>query len=616
MKPTNNAKKRLHRLKGLLEKSFLVSSVILLVFVISQCGDKADDPVPAFPDIEEPELGGSDESFITSVFKSVATGAAGNIGSTAAGWAMGAMGLSASSPDYTSQLDTIHNDLLHISDQLDGIQDQLSSIDGELVNINCTEWENTLKNEKGRIKNLMKTYKDMVASGAAKKTVSQKNISQWVDEVLAEGDYTDVIPMGEVLANIASQVYVSRTSGIIPACIKKISAPEAKTLGSDTSYYKQVKYYTDFYANYQLQGTLMLNEALHYRAWEAAGSPNADALSPDSTSYVCGDPDVAFYCNEASSNVNDLYNNLVQQLTAAGAPYTTDDLVMLYDSPDYIYLLPTSLEDFTTAAGDNCTYPLTSANPCGKTAGYYNSRNFRDVVYKGYTNWYNSGTGILKDLLKDWKSGTAGDYLESLGFKNMSNKVILSGQSVEILLDKADIEQEFVVFFDTDLDYSSFGGLVSKKSQYDLLAENGANGDPCWWNTSNVRVGTLYTYSHNTTTKVYERTNYFYNLQATVGWYKDRGGSSVNCHSLTWTTEPGWLTTNKGSNAIQFRWPAVEAYHLDCTNGRDPKNNGSMWTMCGDDFTQWLDNQLPRPETCDLAEDPSVGIGTKCTKII
>mgnify|MGYP002276803007 CR=1 FL=1 len=616
MKPTNKTSKRMSRLKGVIQKSFLVSSAILLVFVITQCRD-VDDPVPAFPDIEEPELGGSDESFMTSIFKSVATGAAGNIGGTVAGWAMGALGISntSSGPDYTDQLNKIDTDLQHISTQLSSIGDDLIDISDEIKKLNCSTWQSGLTHNSGIVTDLYSKYSTYVAtaSGPDSAEIDQATLSNWVDKVLGEGDYASYNDMGTLLDQIAATIYDGSNSGLLPSCIATIDLPTHGSIGGDTSYYKKVKKYTDYYTNLQIQGLVVLVEALHYRAWETAGSPNPDILAPDSASFVCKKAKVE--CSLAADAVNKVYNNLVRQLTVAGAPYTTDDLVMLYDSPDYIYLLPTSLEDFTTAAGDNCTYPLTSANPCGKTAGYYNSRNFRDVVYKGYTFWYNAGTGILKELLKDWKSGTAGDYLENRGFKNMKNKVILSGQSVKIDLNNSHADntyntQAFVPFFDTDLDYSFNGGLVYQDKQYDFLAPS-KNSGWCWQDNDGTQGGTKYTYSHVTSVDKYKHTNYFYDLQAEIGWNStDYGGYEI-CESFKWTKMPGWVAANRGNNAVQYRWPAVEAYHLDCTNGRDKTNPGSMWTMCGDDFTQWLEKQLPRPETCD-----NTNVGDPCIEII
>jgi len=634
MKPTNNANKRLHRLKGLLEKSFLVTSVILLLFVISQCGDKADDPVPESPELGEPGLGGpllggsASSNFTKTVLVAMAKGAAGKLTGTAIGWAMGAMGLGADSPDYKEQFGKIHEDLRDISTKLTGISDQLTKVQGELSDINCSGWQINMQDEISRIQTLMKNYNTMVSTAAQDSgNVTQSDISDWVDAVLAQGDYKyNYKGMDEILTKISNGVYGGVGSGALPACLPKISQryrPSPGSFGADTLYYNQVKQYTDYYSTLQVHALLLLVEALHYRAWQAAGSPDSGTFSTDSVSFVCGINDLQ--CNKAVDAINTTYNNLIDQFTAAGAPYTNDDLVMYYDSPDYIYLLPYSLEDFTTAAGDNCPYPLTSAKPCGITAGPYYIHNNYDVVYKGYTGWYNAGTGILKGLLAGWKSGTAGDYLENtLGFKNMKNKIIIGSQLVKVELDNtyriSSTEMMVSVFFDTDFEYDFLqGGPASTASHFNQLVHvKESNGGLC----GAFDLGLYENYDFSPISNVPSDRNDFYNLKG-HGRICDNAADSYVKTSTNFSIYPGWFSNWDGyarpdhPNNIQYKWPAIEAYKTTmCTNGHNQQNIDNVWSMCGDDFTQWLNNQVPRPETCDLVEEGNSGAATHCTEDI
>lgn len=588
------------RISNFLLRTFLLISIAGSFILISNCKEGNGITNPDDLSIRPPEFGGDESgSWVTSLFTSVAEGAAGEIGGAGASWVLSAIGLGAASgPDYTAQLNKIHQDLQEVISQLNGIENELSKINDDLLAINCSEWSTTLSDEKARILSLLTDYQTFIATARDTGIVTNDQLSDWVDQVLAINNYSGQESMDQILSKYYTTLISAPGTGVIPACIKLLSAPAHNSFG-DTTYYKNVTLFINYYYAFQVRALFLYNEAKHYQAWVAAGSPDSTFLSADSVAYVCSDARAKEYCLSAVNNTNELYNNLIEQLTISGAPFTDENFVTWNNQSDG-YLFIKSLEEFTTAAGDNCATPLTSAKPCGITAGRYDTGNLRPVVYKGYTNWLKAGSNLIENLVSGWTTGTAGDYLEdSLGFKNMKNKIVISTNTVKIDLSNSETDQDFVVFFDTDPTYDFMKGLVKNQSQYDFLAPS-TYSTPCYVDDDFTKIGHKYTYNMNSELYSFNlNRNNFYNLNATVGFELDNTGTDeIICTPLHWNTSPGWLASNTGSNAKQYRWPVLEISSLVCTEGRSHKNADSVWTMCGDDFTAYLDYNVPRPETC------------------
>jgi hypothetical protein len=601
--------------KNTLLRIFLLFSIVSSFILVNNCKDGNGitnlDEIPIRP----PQFGGDEStSILTSLFNSAADGAAGDVGGAAAGWVMGALGLSDGSPDYTEQLDKIDQDLQIVISELSTIEMELTEIYNELLVINCSDWANSLGEQKSRIDGLFSNYSTYVNTASAGGRVDSATIADWVDQVLAEGSYTSHQPMDEVLLQLADQLYVPINSGIIPSCVQLIPLPDDNSLGTDTTYYNQVKLYLNYYFGYQIRGLLLLNEAYHYKAWISAGSPISDSLSADSIAYVCEDLNAKVNCNLAVTAVNNLYNNLYIQLTAGGAPYTSDNFLFHYNKSSDSYLWPLSLENFTIAAGDNCADPLTSAKPCGITADFHNGTSMESVVFKGFSGWVTAGTTLLIDILSGWSSGTAGNYLEnSLGFHNMKNKIVISSDTVKLTLNETGPDPlDYVPFFDTDWGYNFLpdGGGPARKEidfQEGVLVKGRKEGSLC-----RGLVYYYYTISYSMNSKVPANRNNFYNAHAS-GTYCQPLSDGDWTTWFSFSTKPGYLAQQDGvdntnTSAKQFRWPVLSVSKVTCTENRSNKNPGGMWTMCGDNFTAWFDYYVPRPETCD-----NPGAGVTCT---
>ncbi len=600
MKPVNGRK----RLKDILLRYFLAASIISSVFIVSNCDlltNILDHNGPVGG--TRPAFGGSDknQSYATVLFKLVGETALKDAEGEGIGWAMSAIGLSESSPDYTEQLDKIDQDLQVIISQLNGLDNELINIESELRVINCSTWETTLKDERREVDNLIYDYRTYVAAAENGEPVMDK-IADWVDQVLATGTHTNLTSMGVILASFSSQLVESSNSGLIPACVQSVPSPAEFSFGTDTVYYKIVNSLIDYYYVYQVRALFLYSEAWHYEAWLAAGSPNSDFLSADSVSNVCSDINIEVNCDLVAGRTNNLYNSLIDQFTAAGEAYSDENLVQEY-SASGSSLWPLSLEDFTTAAGDNCADPLNSANPCGTTVGWFNidanPKKMSSVTYKGYKGWIQANSDNLTELLAGWNSGTAGNYLQNnLGFKNMRNKIILSPNVVEINLDETGATQYVVPFFDTNWSYDFLPGAPAiSTSQFEsLLTKSRHKGNLC-----NVIKGIPYvSVDYTTNSNVPANRNGYYNA---VGHNRHCGSDYNNTTPFSFSVLPGYLAQQNGVNwepsGLQFRWPVLNISKQPCTENRSSRNAGGVWTKCGDDFTAYLDFNVPRPATCD-----------------
>lgn len=547
------------------------------------------------------------KSIGVGVGKTVGTGVGHGAGEALFGWTLGALGLAEQAPDYTEQLDRIDEDLKVMIDELNGIQDELNTISGEITVLNCTNWATALTTEKARVDNLLSDYQSFASTAAAGGTVSGSTLSDWVDQVEGQGSYASHESMGDIIATFISTLIGPGNTGVIPACVQTISKPTDETMSVDDDYYAKVQLFTDYYYNYQVRALFLYVEAKHYRAWVAAGSPTSSTLSADSIAAVCSNASAALYCNQASQRTNEVYNALVAQATTTGAPYTNDNFVLKYDT-DYPVLIPLSLEALSDELdGNACPHPLTSANPCGELVGAYDNLDVvSSLKYAGYTDWTTATIGTLDHMLDGWTTGTAGEFLEkTYGFQNMKDKIILSRSPITISLTYSGKDQKVVGFFDTDMTKGSTEGGYNTHTEFEtkLVLRTKNQGAVCEY------FSTFVSHDFKEGTDLPDDADTY---PARRNWFYDLAAHSRTCQGyytteFAFSTWPGWVIemdgmTNPSPERVkQFRWPVVDVREIDCTEGRSSKNTAGVLMMCADDFTVWLDDYAPRPESCDIA---------------
>ena len=584
---------------------FLVFSIAIAVTIVSCKKDNTVVPDP--PNVTPyPTLA---SSAIKTLFMSAAKGATSGIVKSSMGWLFGGLGASDKSPDYTEELAKINESLQQISGQLNGVQNQLAEINQQLQILNCNQQQTSLTDQTGRIDFLSTMYKSFISAAENGGRVSNATLSDWTDQVLAQGQYTSQVPMGQILTTM-SNLLVQPQSGAIRACVAAVVPPEENTFDDDYYYFKVVQF-TNYYYYYQALGLMLLNEALHYKAWDVAYLENGDIYSSDSVSVVCSDENAQFWCNQAASFTNTVYNSLIEQFTIAGAPYTNHEVLIQNHSTQPL-LWVKSLESFTAASGDSCVYPLSSSNNrCGLTVGRYDDGNddIQHVVYHGHSDWQIADASDLNTLLSGWTGGRAFSYTNSLGFGVLGNKIIITPDTTSISLRNSGSNQMVVKFID----------MTAQKSWIDnKLYDNSDAFDRITRVQSNTWVGSCAPYQSQW--YIYSSYSHWPSIpEMGCDWYTGIYGLAEYCGGnliggqINWNDNasgnaPAWSTLSITPNAEQFRLLHTDVTAFECTEGRPPKNAGNVWTMCGDDFTEWFEINVPRPETCDI---PGAG-GVPC----
>lgn len=561
--------------------------------------EELDDPIIHAPSalVGSGATGSATSFLFEAAGKSVAKEVAGEFTKLGLGWAMGALGVTYEANEVSEQLGKIDEDLLEIIDLLGDVTLELADINHELLVLDCSEQQTALTTETGRIDFLIQEYQSYMSTASQGGLIPPATLADWVDQVLAKNAYAGQTPMGQILTTVANKL-LQPNSGAITACIKTIPSLENNSF-SDLTYYDAVSHFTQYYYSYQATGLMMLVEALHYQAWVAAGSPvDIDA---DSVSVVCQNPNALGYCTEAATFTNGVYNALVAQFTAAGAPYTTDDLLMQNHQSNPVLWIR-SLEDFTRAAGYAFIDPLVSdvsgndendPYPYGPTSGLWNDPMAwpHIVHYRGYSEWTFASSDHLNILLNGWSSGTTGNFLETeRGFKYMTEKLIIANNTVSITLERAPESMNAVPFIDGTIDHSFQSGVVDDAASFNRMTKLTKQSKAC----NNLGyAGTNNIWTDGTPITVGWR-NSFYRISASY-WTCDQR------NKIIWSSRPGWHAENLNNKATQYRWPvgSTALFTNHATEGRSTKNVAGVWTMCGDDFTAWLNNVVPRPSSCD-----------------
>ncbi len=133
--------------------------------------------------------------------------------------------------------------------------------------MNCSFQQTSLTEQTGKIDYLATLYKSYASSAENGGRVSNTTLSDWVDQVLAQGQYTSQSPIGQILITMANLLAQSQT-GAVRACIASLVPPEDDTF-DDYTYYNKVTQFTNYY--YQALGLMLLNESYHYKACHAGG---------------------------------------------------------------------------------------------------------------------------------------------------------------------------------------------------------------------------------------------------------------------------------------------------------------------------------------------------------
>jgi hypothetical protein len=438
------------------------------------------------------------------------------------------------------------------------------------------------------------------------------------------------------MIELKEDTLTNSSSGTISDCIQAIGKSKLTTSSIDDR-----PYYTDnveplqnYLLNLNTQAMIVLTEAYHIYAYGECVTDNGAAAcaSSDSSDVVpnlCPTTNTSQNCLEPTTIYGRLGSHpsgqflpfVHAQFRAAGAPYSTDEYLMVNGQD---YLIARSIEQYNVAAdpdntaGCSTTEPgeLTSApgDVCGATVGIYNDpftsvayghHGYGDSDYGTWTAAPNVGTfGTILQVEYN-QSSTAGSaftdpYLCTMTLNPQAgdkskctqapsgNGKLANGGAGLIL------GQQIIVF--NELASNSFTESFGTGPQILFLDAGIERGTVAQPNTA----GTWY-------------------LKEVGGTGCGPASGSVFMERPDWWLEeidPNWyvaeicLNSDKPSGwsqappydpahtYAQYRWPALEWTQLTCSNGKPPTdpsnlNPAGVPSLCGKDFEAWFNALVP-----------------------
>lgn len=576
---------------------------------------------------------GDGMSLATILFSAVVKGLVQKAAGAATGWVLGAVGLTSGndSSEQLQILDNISSELMDIEATLSMIDTGIADIDKAILTQTCDTLIDSTSDARSLIDTLTTDYNNFLADASGSDgfaptlppistgcdtEITDSCVEVWADAVLDDSTTTSGV------LNALNQIHEAMVApgtgsggGIISGCLDPMLVTPPQPGENDVDYYNTVASLMTAFYNYQARGLLLLVEAHHFRAWSLTSPPPTGdpSTDPASTSEICTmatDASVINACNDAVTDTEAVYAHLKAQYLLAGAPYiaadTADAFELRYTAtgPPQAMLLAKSLEDFTGSAGD-CTSvltsgPLTSGDPCGLTVGNLNTATTTFGVSYGpndpYEAWSPTTEPELSFLLEgQGQTQTPGEYLTTLGFGNMTNKVVITGSTTDFSLIQSKslsgtikpYTGSAVCFLDTDIRKNITPQPVCSQAALNEFWMDGEEGGSIFCGDVNLYldelVDTVYT-------NIYlpGKRNGFYDLTLIP-----KSGSD-ECHYDA-KELPGWDAANaSAANAQQYRWPALSLADVTCTDKRSPWNaSGEAFTRCGADFDAWFENIVP-----------------------
>ena len=568
------------------------------------------------------EAQAGETSFVVSLMKSMAEGAAGEAGSDLFGWVLGSAG---SADQDAAVLNEILDELDTIESTLQGIETEISELVNAIDQLDCDTWVEQALPMVNAISNLWdpnsvsaggpgvppveQSYVGIVAETQAN-TVTVADMEAWADQVLNNnGQGINGLSIQQYLQDLSNVLIPpAGGSGLIQSCLAVPSNSPSTYVGkTDDGYYDDiVAPLLGYYYAIQTQGVTMVVEALNFEAWQTAGSPTSTtATIQDLPATICGNPsdsDVEELCDNAEWAVlgedgdTGVRGRVATQLALGGAPYTS--IGLLGEQPVHRYVSSTAVHAsspslFSSLNSTGCT-TLDSAAPCGILRGVYNTDTTLGGTYGAY------GVGLdgswraanATEVAEIFEHGPAfGDGYADVGAYMMQERGFLDLPADTIFLAsgffydqpyKAKGGIDVITFTDTGIKppLPPYLGQANGTSYFNysngLMVRTGTDSAGCDYFTANPALPS-------------EAENGSYYIGGM--WWCDVGGTM----EWAWATNPnGWANP---ADKPQFRLPVVDITTLTCNAGLKPVNPGGAYTMCGDDFADWLATQVPPAPT-------------------
>lgn len=586
---------------------------------------------------------------VTAFWTSVGSGVTANVASTEIGWALSFIGLAGGDSDELKKLQAIEDTLNEINGELKAIDQAIQTQTCDELKA-ATSLADAVTN----IQLYYGQYEDNIQQGQSGSPLTwppgqwaDNVINSVPGNLIAINDALNPGQGGDVLSACAVAYDGSYREDTGPG------GPVTNPF-NDSAYYASIQNLVNYYFGIQAQGAGLLSEAWHYKACLAAGTDEAscDATTGASTSdpgALCDNAVVGTatygYCQQAQwavtnpSRGDGVYEQVYEQLVAVGAPYSANAEVGFVwgDNPNNSYagvsgvLMPRSLTDFTNQAEfddgtkitpTGCPTLSSQTATCGYTAGLYNAHFDPGIKYASYggvsglTLWDNPDSSafnrnhlysVLFDPYNDFfkngsdpcdseddctvnVTGTAGDYMISIGFEDPQGLVITFGDDAHEAFDK-----------------KAICTILTQAKKNMPYCNNYAHSAHVCAMTSDASV------CKSTGTA---KGNHHYGVGAEIenaldptSFANGYFNSDVFCDGTTggcsYKTSPGWRKSQAtNSKFYQYRWPMLDLRSLPnsfCTV-RTPSLGGKTnmaggWTMCGSDLEEYIDALMPPPGT-------------------
>ena len=679
-------------------RAFVAAVSLLLVLAACSGTSSQSDPEPSedtsesavdaaagatdCPGSGAPSGAGSSSSDITDLLSSAlgdaASGAASAAGGQLMGWALSALGVGGDNSNAV--LNQFGQELEQINETLDDICNELSVISTELEALTCANDADWLSTPASQIDNYYNQYANWTYNTTQNSPPTTDDIEPWVEDVLdpKDGVFAQINQLNDLGA-------VSTSSGSIFDCIKSQTSsdgpPAAGTLDDRPYYAAVVAPIQQWFYGYYTKAYIALAEAYHFQAWQAAGSPKNTSNIQNGLDEVCpagpsssasssksptasssqsptasssksptASPTRSQDCQQPSTIYDE---QIIPWITAAydigGAPYSTDKYVMAngYPDTDLPFLVATSLEDYTKAAGGSCgSKPLESDSLCGPLVGVP-SYEIPSIRYDAYGN--GAGKGTAGGSNGTWVSATPPHFAQMmLGYSKASSSSPGNGAGWLCTHDATvKIDQNTAPVGCTSKAYGGTAAGLENANKLIIFHEKSTTTFG-WGSTDDTPVACFFdgTITRPRAGEPFCDTSKGFASVTNLVDKQDMNSEGKKVCSGTggaqhWASAAGW-TSNFSSVSLpsyyqgnvcqvggspqasldfkppppyaqptqpkSYHWPVLDWSELSCTasssgasasptasptSAKDAMNPGGVPTMCGDDYQRWLQEQLP-----------------------
>lgn len=565
------------------------------------------------------------KDFLSGLLSSVGE----EVGGPILGWAVGFLFALGDSPK-PDPLEDVKRQLEQISAQLDAINKRLDEISMQSAFQSCATLTQLGADAIATINTQAKDFRRYADPKNPNR--DRKEWVDWADKVL-DNRNGSLQRLEFLQIQLVGQ---SKVGGALKQCadaFRQEWEQKRPALGEDM-YYKDLWTYLNYFWQAQIKALNNVVEAYHIRAaeaWMGGGAKPRPLPAPKDLKSICDSTksrgagaSPSQNCKYAAEAATDVYYAMLDQAKAAGAGYAwnleaTKSISMRAKTSE---LWVTDLSKYGDR--EDCEGPLNSLDPeggCGPTA------STSTVIYEdkglGYGGWKTATTAQWRTLLgPDTEAATAGEAMGNAGFPpNMRKNIIvytnewtrfgsdqlkwLSGPSRQRWQDPL-TNVDARCFFDTNMPPSGDG-------RHSWLY---CNQDAAFWFLANAfdqsKSGPCSGSFHYRPSAVAAQGTQrrFSGVDLQGQWTFDcNDPSSSVYYNKPWVQQkPGWMSlplAEEGGEIIpEYKWPVQDISGRKClTNlnwGTDktplqPRNAGGAWTMCGDDFKDWLKTQLPDP---------------------